>query len=582
MGRFATRWPLLMIAIWLAIPTALFFAYPSLDDAIRDHPVPLVPASAMSMQTAQKMTDAFHESGEDNLMLVVLTDDNGLTPADENTYRTLVTALRGDDHNVKMLQDFLSTPPLRDALTSKDHKAWVLPVGLAGELDNPLGAEAYTRASETVKRVVAGTGLTANITGPSATIADLTDAGLHDMDNIEIATVVLVLLILLAVYRNLITMMLPLIAIGASLMTARGVVAGLSTVGLGVSNETVVLMTAMVAGAGTDYAVFLISRYHEHLRTGEDSGTAVASALKSVGKVIVASGATVAITFLCMVFAKLGMLATVGPALAITVAIGVLAAFTLLPACMVLAGRRGWVHPRRELTTHLWERLGKALVRRPVPYLAVSLVILAVLATCGLFVQFDWDESKSMPQSVPSNQGYAALGAHFRLNETIPQYLVISSPHDLRTSQALADLEQMAHRVAQIPGMGTVRGITRPEGHPPKEATVGYQAGEVGSQLGTAAATIQASKANLDRLAHGAQHLADSLAGVRADVNAAVASARGVADIADDPRIKQATSMLNEMAHDGTLDELVQIADQLPQTPETAGIASTVHGLRAR
>ena len=580
LGRQITRWPLLVIALWPALPCALFFAFPPLSDAIRQHPVPLIPSSAPSMQTAQKMADAFHESGEDNLLLVVLTDDGGLTPADDNTYRALVTALREDSRDVKMLQEFVGTPQVRDVATSKDHKAWVLPVGLAGDLDTPVGDDAYQRVTETVKRVAGGFSLKANVTGPSATIADLTTVGDRDMHNIEIATAVLVLIILMVVYRNPMTMMLPLVTIGASLMTARGVVSGLSQVGLGVCNETVILMTAMIAGAGTDYAVFLISRYHERVRAGSDSDTAVVQALQSVGKVIVASGATVAVTFLCMSFAKLGLLSTVGPALAITVGVGVLAAFTLLPAILVVAGRRGWVKPRRELTTHLWHRLGKALVRHPATYLAASLVVLAVLATCGLFVKFDWDESQSMSSSVPSNRGYAALGAHFPLNETIPQYLVIHSPHDLRTSQALADLEQMAHRVSQISDMGMARGITRPEGHPPEQASVAYQAGEVASRLQDAATSIQNSRANLDRLANGAQQLADSLAEVRANVSGAVASAANIADIADDPRIRQATSTLNELAHDGTLDELSQMADQLPQTPETAEITSTVHGLR--
>ncbi len=121
----------------------------------------------------------------------------------------------------------------------------------------------------------------------------------------------------------------------------------------------------MVAGAGTDYAVFLISRYHEELRAGADSDAAVIAALGTVGKVIAASAATVAVTFLCMSFAKLGLLSTVGPPLAITVGIAMLAAFTLLPAILVLAGRRGWVNPRRELTTNLWHRFGERLVRRP-------------------------------------------------------------------------------------------------------------------------------------------------------------------------------------------------------------------------
>jgi RND superfamily putative drug exporter len=569
-----------VIALWLAIPTALFFAFPPLSDAIRQHPVPLVPASAPSTVAAQKITDAFHESGQDNLLLVVLTDDGGLTPADEDTYRALVTELRADGRDVKLLQDFIDTPALRDVLTSKDHKAWVLPVGLAGELNTPVGDDAYRGVTEIVKRVTGGSSLKVDVTGPSATVTDVTDVGDRDMHSIEIATGVLVLIILMIVYRNPTTMTLPLITIGASLMTARGAVSGLSQIGLGVCNETVILMTAMIAGAGTDYAVFLISRYHERVRAGSDSDTAVVEAVQAVGKVIVASGATVAVTFLCMNFAKLGLLSTVGPALSISVSICVLAAFTLLPAILVLAGRRGWVKPGRELTTHLWHRLGEALVRRPGTYFAASLVVLASLATCGLFVKFEWDANKSMPSSVPSNRGYAALGAHFPLNETIPQYLVISSPHDLRTSQALADLEQMAHRVSQLPGMGMVRGITRPEGHPPEQANVAYQAGEVGSKLQDATTRIQNSRADLDRLANGAEQLADSLAEARAKVGAAVASAAGIADIADDPRFRQATSMLNALAHDGTLDELSQMADQLPQTPETRDITSTVHGLR--
>jgi len=126
-------------------------------------------------------------------------------------------------------------------------------------------------------------------------------------------------------------------------------------------------------------------------------------------------------------------------------------------------------------------------VRRPGVYLASSLAVLAVLATCGCFVQFNWDESKTLPASVPSNRGYAALAAHFPLNETIPQYILIRSPHDLRGPKALADLEQLIFRVSQIPAMGTIRGVTRPLGKPPEQASIAYQAGEVGDRLRAAA-----------------------------------------------------------------------------------------------
>ncbi len=153
-----------------------------------------------------------------------------------------------------------------------------------------------------------------HLTGPAATVADLTVAGQRDRLPIEIAIGVLVLLVLLIVYRNPITMLLPLIGIGISLVIAQSVVAGLShTTGLGVSNQAIILLSAIIAGAGTDYAVFLISRYHDYMRRGEDSdGGAVRQALTSVGKVITASAATIGITFLGISFAKMGVFSTVG------------------------------------------------------------------------------------------------------------------------------------------------------------------------------------------------------------------------------------------------------------------------------
>src|SRR5271163_2768484 len=120
------------------------------------------------------MTEAFHQSGSENVLLVVLTNDNGLGPTDEDTYHTLIDKLRQDTRNVVMLQDFLSTPPLREVMTSKDHTAWYLPIGLAGALGTPQAYDSYTQVADVVKRTAAGSSLTAYLTGPSGTIADLT------------------------------------------------------------------------------------------------------------------------------------------------------------------------------------------------------------------------------------------------------------------------------------------------------------------------------------------------------------------------------------------------------------------------
>ena len=216
-----------------------------------------------------------------------------------------------------MLQDFVGTPQLRETLSSQDGKAWILPVGLSGDLGSPESNAAYTRVADIVKHTVAGTTLTANLTGTAATVADFIDVSVRDQIRIELAIITLLLVILLIIYRNPITMLLPLITIGVSLAIAQTVLAGVAQLGLAVSTQTLVFLSGMIAGAGTDYAVFLISRYHDYLRHGADSDQAVKSALSSIGKVIAASAATVGVTFLGMTFTRLELFSTIGPALAI-------------------------------------------------------------------------------------------------------------------------------------------------------------------------------------------------------------------------------------------------------------------------
>ena len=542
------RWPWVVIGCWLVLAVVLPLTFPSLTVMAQKRPVAILPANAPVTVTTRQMTEAFHESGSDNVLLVVLTNEKGLGPAEESTYRTLVDKLRQDTRDVTMLQDFVSTPPLREVLASKDNKAWILLVGLAGELGSTQSYAAYTRIADTVKQTVAGSTLTANLTGPAATVADGIDAADRDRNHIEVALTVMLLAILLLIYRNPVTMLLPLITIGVSLVIAQAVVAGLGELGLGISNQTIVLLSALMAGAGTDYAVFLISRYHDYLRLGVDSDQAITRALTSIGKVIAASAATVAVTFLGMMFARLGLFSTAGIALATGIGVAFLAAVTLLPAILVLAGPRGWIRPRRDLTSRFWRRSGIRIVRRPKAHLVASLIVLALLASCATLVHYNYDDRKALPDSVESAVGYAALDRHFPLNSTIPQYLFVQSPHDMRTPEALADLEQMAQRVSQLPGIEMVRGITRPMGESLEQARLSYQAGEVGSKIGDASKLITDRTGDLDRLALGANTLADSLGNVRSQVIQAVSIVRGLVDAL--------TSMQNQFGGDKTLKQI--------------------------
>ena len=244
----------------------------------------------------------------------------------------------------------------------------------------------------------------------------------------------------------------------------------------------------------------------------------------SIGKVIAASATTVGITFLLISFARMGIFKTVGVAAAIGIGVAFLAAVTLLPAILSLAGPRGWVKPRRELTARLWRRSGIRIVRRPKTHLVASLLVLAILASCSAFVSYNYDDRKALGASAPSSAGYNVLDRHFPVNQSIPEYILIQSPRDLRTPQALADLEQMADRVSQLPNIAAISGITRPTGNVPEQFRATYQAGAIGTFLQGGSELINDHTSELNRLSEGAGTLASNLDEVRGQVGRLAAS----------------------------------------------------------
>jgi RND superfamily putative drug exporter len=567
LGRFVVRRPLSIIAFWIGLVVVLFVLIPPLLVVAQRNPPDLLPKDSPVLAASALMKASFKEADGGNIAVVVLSDDHGLTPADEDVYRKLVDRLRADSANVKSTQDFVAIPELRPTMTSKDGKAWTLPISLAGNMGTGPGQRAYRHALATVKDATAGSSLKINVVGAAATFEDLNSIGEHDQTIIELSTVITIFTILVIVYRNLVAMLMPLITIGVTMGVAQQVVAAMAEAGLPIGPQTLVLMTGMMMGAGVDYAVFLFSRYQECLRKGMGSDDAVINALATVGEVITGSAATVALTFLGLSFATLAVFLTVGPALAVTIVIAVVGALTMLPALIVLAGRRGWVKPRKDITGRFWRRSAVRIVRRPKIHLVGSLVILLALAACSSLVKYNYDDRKNIPADAESNLGYDALTKHFPVSTTMQQFIMVHAPDvDLRSPKSLADLEQMASRISQVPGIDVVRGITRPNGEMLQEAKSTYQAGEVGSKLGDASGLISSNDSNLSLLSGGARKMSDVLNQVRDQVVGSMADVRsmvgGLSDMKDS--LGDATTL-------DQIDKTAKLAANMTSTGDALG-----------
>ncbi|WP_353109342.1 MMPL family transporter [Gordonia sp. (in: high G+C Gram-positive bacteria)] len=507
-----------VVGFWIALAIVVSLAWAPLEDVAARKAASPMPKESQSIQAMTAMAEKFQEDGNLNSAIIVMSDSAGFTEQARARYSATVERLRGRPDAVANVQDVLGDPvassskTVRSQVMSDDGKAWILLVGMVGELGSPSTMASLEVVRDIVGQTFAGSTTTAKVTGPTATVGDVAEGSLDDMKVVGIITFVLIASILLLVYRSVFTAALPVMVLGASVVVARGVVAGLSEVGLPISTMSSMIMIAILAGASVNYTVFMISRYHENLRAGEDPVEALAHAGGSMSRVILATAATVAVANLAQLTAKLDFLAAAGPAVAIAISVGFLSAITLLPAVLALAAKRGWGLARPDRSHVYWAKIGKAVVARPALTLVGSLVVLGALAASALFMNIGYDDRAVQPSDTESAEGYALMDAHFQRDTMIPQYVLVESQKDLRSPQALADLDQMAARIAQLPGIKRVVGVTRPDGKKLTQATLAWQISMMGDQLANAGRRSPAVKRRLAEIREFADAI-DDLAG---------------------------------------------------------------------
>ncbi|HEY6747262.1 MAG TPA: MMPL family transporter [Mycobacteriales bacterium] len=256
-----------------------------------------------------------------------------------------------------------------------------------------LGTDGWKRAKDVADRVrdvadAGRAGPAVHVTGPLGIAADSSSAFAGIDSTLLYATIGVVVLILLVTYRSPVLWVLPVVSAGVALAVAQAVIYLLAKhAGLVLNAQGAGILTVLVFGAGTDYALLLVARYREELRRHADRHEAMAVALHRAGPAILASAATVVAGMLCLLAAETNSTRSLGPVAAIGVAVALAVMITLLPALLVICGR--WVFwPIRphlgsiEPTTRgVWARVGDRIARRPrLTWVATSLVLGALAA----------------------------------------------------------------------------------------------------------------------------------------------------------------------------------------------------------
>lgn len=371
-----SKW--LVLALWLLV---LLFVAPlgmKLSDAQDNDAQSWLPGSAESTQ----VLDISHEFRPEQIpAVVVYARGAGLTAQDRRQITEDVRQIEKlRDHGIRGAE---TRGPVFDRPADPRAAQIYVPITM-----DAAGWQRIAPAVDSIRDQVGkgGDGLAVHITGPGGTSADSSKAFEGIDSTLLYAAMTVVIVMLLITFRSPTLLFVPLLGVIVALFTAQALIYLLAThAGLTVNGQSAGILTVLVFGAGTDYALLLVARYREELRRHEDRHEAMARAMNRAGPAVLASGATVVLSMLVLLVAEMNSTRGLGPVAAIGVAVALLAMLTLFPALLLVFGR--WIfwpavpHVGSSDPTRsgFWSRTGHRIARRPrTTWIGTALVLAAL------------------------------------------------------------------------------------------------------------------------------------------------------------------------------------------------------------
>jgi putative drug exporter of the RND superfamily len=482
-ARTIRKFSLLVVLGWIALVVVINVIVPQLEPVTKANQRPLVPLDAPSAKALIHVGEVFKESDSNSLVMVVLEGAHKLDEHDHAFYDELVAKLQHDKH-VQYVMNLWGEGTTAAGVQSNDGKASYTLVRVAGNQGSTQSNESIDAVRDLISHNTTPQGLKVYVSGSAPLSADMVEAGNKSMFKIMFVTIVLITTMLLIVYRSMTTALLILFMVMMELSCGRGIVSFLvfhKFIGTSVYSSN--LLVSLILGAGTDYAIFLIGRYHEARHAGEDRETAYYSAVSGVSHVILGSGVAVAGATFCLKFTRLNYFSTCGVPCAVGLLTAVAVALTFGPALLALGSRVGIFDPKRPAGVGIWRKVGTLVVRWPGRLLLASCLVVLIGAITLPTYRPNYDDRIYIADDIPSKQGYAASDRHFPVSRLNSDMLLVESDHDMRNSTDMIALDRVARSVFHTPGVGMVQSVTRPLGTPLEHSSFTYTMGTMGTKI---------------------------------------------------------------------------------------------------
>jgi RND superfamily putative drug exporter len=466
-GRGVVRRPWVVILGWLVTAAAIVATAPALSSVTNSDQASFLPPEKESARAAELAATAFPGAdGATAVVVVQRSDGRALTDPDLTTLGTVTQRLNAD--RPPALAGVAFDPAQQ---VSPNRSVALLGAQFTGPPQQEDVLDAVRVLREQVGEALDGTGLAAGATGEAAITLDNQQAFTDAEKIVTVTTVVLIVVLLLLIFRSPLAALLPLLSVGVVLLVSTSLVAAVATwLDFEVGQELPTMLTVVLFGIGTDYILFLLFRYRERLRAGDESRAAIVAAVRRVGEAIASAAFAVIAAFAALVLATLGFFTTLGPALAIAVAVMLLAALTLVPAIVAVLGRRVFWPSKsadRAPTAPRFAAVGRFVARRPALVLAGTLLVLGVLAAGVATFRPTYDPIAQLPPDTEATRAYETLQEGFPAGALQPTNVYLSADRPLTEgeigsfAQALTGVDGVASalrpqvsqdgRVANVP-----------------------------------------------------------------------------------------------------------------------------------
>ena len=486
-GRFATHYRVPIIVAWIAAAIIITVLAPNIEEVASSDMADFLPSDA-PFAFADKVYDTTFTEDNASSSTVIIIDarekEGGIFNQDAATFEEKIDTEIG--HFFGELETWLNSDDVPDGILSVDvptlapTAAELMVASDAGDdptLENQVAlvrvSLAHSPTEEESKIAVAtiqdwlGEHLPDDVkayqTGAAPIVQNTTSSIKTSVDRTIWVTVILVVLMLVIVYRSPVSPVVPLSAVTIAYLITRGIVAYMGAHTMTITSYANVLLVVVMYGAGTDYCLFLISRFREEMADHPGVDSATAHTVHRVGETITSSAGTIFVGFMAMIFAEMGIFNTSGPALALGIVMSLAAGLTLVPALLATLGDRAFWPGKatHRANGRLYELTSKWVSTYPLPVILVIVILMIPLSIYGVNQRVTYDILADLPDDLPVVVGFELMSDSLGAGNVMPTTIVVT---ERAPDQIASDIVNLTDELIALEGVYDVRGLDDPAG----------------------------------------------------------------------------------------------------------------------